>query len=293
MLQEMAALGFSRVELSHGIRITLVPGILRAVEEGIATVTSTHNFCPLPTGVNQAAPNLFEPSTPDRREHEQWVRQTRRSLDFAAQVGARALVCHLGSVRRWWYHPTEKLARYRGERGALDAHGDAAYVACRDRILARLRAVGAGFWARTQASLAEVVDYAAEKGVRLGLENREKLEELPLDDAFPALFAASDLARVGYWHDTGHAQIKHDLGVIDHRQQLERNAGALWGFHLHDVDDSGRDHQAVGSGHVDFPMVSRYFRPGQNFVLELSPRLTADEVVRSRTRLEALLPAAA
>eukprot|EP01035_Chromulina_nebulosa_P037749 gene37748-50959_t len=46
----MAALGYEYVELSHGIRITLVPGILRGVEEGIVKVSSTHNFCPLPTG---------------------------------------------------------------------------------------------------------------------------------------------------------------------------------------------------------------------------------------------------
>ena len=38
MLSEMAGLGFDRVELSHGIRITLVPGILRAVEEGLVKV---------------------------------------------------------------------------------------------------------------------------------------------------------------------------------------------------------------------------------------------------------------
>ena len=34
MLKEMAKLGFEYIELSHGIRITLVPGILRGVEEG-------------------------------------------------------------------------------------------------------------------------------------------------------------------------------------------------------------------------------------------------------------------
>jgi len=34
MLREMADLGFTHAELSHGIRITLVPGILKAVEEG-------------------------------------------------------------------------------------------------------------------------------------------------------------------------------------------------------------------------------------------------------------------
>jgi hypothetical protein len=77
MLAEMAALGFEYVELSHGVRITLVPGILKAVEAGVVKVSSTHNFCPLPTGVVQAAPNLFEPSAREHREHDQWLRHTR------------------------------------------------------------------------------------------------------------------------------------------------------------------------------------------------------------------------
>src|SRR5688500_17476089 len=51
MLKEMTALGFEYVELSHGIRIPLVPGIIKAVEEGIVKISSTHNFCPLPTGI--------------------------------------------------------------------------------------------------------------------------------------------------------------------------------------------------------------------------------------------------
>ena len=37
------------------------------------------------------------------------------------------------------------------------------------------------------------------------------------------------------------------MGLIDHRGQLEANAGRLIGFHLHDVVD-GHDHQAIGSG---------------------------------------------
>jgi len=98
MLREMADLGYEYVELSHGIRITLVPGILKAVEEGIVKISSTHNFCPLPTGVVQAAPNLFQPSVTEHREHDQWLRHTKRSIDFAAQVKAQVLVCHLGSV---------------------------------------------------------------------------------------------------------------------------------------------------------------------------------------------------
>ena len=87
----------------------LVPGILKAVEEGMIKVGSTHNFCPLPIGVVQAAPNLFEPSATDHKEHEQWVRHTKRSIDFAAQVRARVLVCHVGSVSCFWSSPERKL----------------------------------------------------------------------------------------------------------------------------------------------------------------------------------------
>ena len=55
----MADLGFEQVELGYGVRIVLVPGILKAVEEGMIKVGSTHNVCPLPIGVVQAAANFF------------------------------------------------------------------------------------------------------------------------------------------------------------------------------------------------------------------------------------------
>ena len=55
MLREMADLGFQYVELSHGVRLSLVPGILRALDEGFIKVASVHNFCPLPVGVMGAA----------------------------------------------------------------------------------------------------------------------------------------------------------------------------------------------------------------------------------------------
>ena len=48
MLEWMASLGFKNVELSHGISINLVPGIIQAVEDGVIEVSSVHNFCPLP-----------------------------------------------------------------------------------------------------------------------------------------------------------------------------------------------------------------------------------------------------
>lgn len=290
MLSEMAGLGFSRVELSHGIRITLVPGILKAVDEGIVKVGSTHNFCPLPMGVLQAAPNVFQPSSPDDRERDQWLRQTRRSIDFAAQVGASVLVCHLGSVRYLWLAPDRRMTKYRAAHPEAVESGDKAYRALVEDALRKLRRRMGPYWQRTQDCIRGVLDYAAGKGVRLALENREAFEELPVDADFPGLLAGMPPpAFAGYWHDTGHANLKERMGLISHRGQLEANAARLLGFHLHDVDSEGHDHQAIGTGAVDFAMVSQFWRPEHLFVIELSPRATVEGVLASKSRVEALL----
>jgi sugar phosphate isomerase/epimerase len=293
MLREMAGLGFSHVELSHGIRITLVPGILKAVEEGLIQVSSTHNICPLPAGVLQAAPNYYEPSARDGREREQWVRHTKRSLDFAAQVKARVMVCHLGSVSFFWFNPVRRLQRYLAHHPAAGRSGDKAYQALLARALQKLRRNLEPFWGDTRASIAKVLDYAREKGVRLGFENREKFEELPVDADFPDFLAGLPPdAPVGYWHDAGHADIKESMGLLDHRRQLELNAARLAGFHLHDVSADGEDHQPVGSGRIDFGMLSRFWRPEHLLVLEIGPRAPAEGVRSSKARIESLLGAA-
>ncbi len=289
MLREIADLGFSHVELSHGIRIILVPGILKAVEEGMIKVSSTHNFCPLPAGVTQAAPNLFQPSVRERSGHEQWLRYTKRSLDLAAKVKAKVMVLHLGSVKFFWFPPSGKLHAYlRNVTGA--STGDARYIEILRKACLRLRENMVPAWDQVLASLEEIGGYAAERGVTLGCENREKFEELPLDDDFEALFAALPATvPCGYWHDTGHAQIKQDLGLLQHRDHLARYAPRALGFHLHDVNSLGKDHQTIGSGSVDFEMVSSHWRPDHLLTLELSPRVSVEDVMLSKERVEALV----
>jgi sugar phosphate isomerase/epimerase len=291
MLREMAALGFEYAELSHGIRITLVPGILRAVEEGIIKISSTHNFCPLPTGVTQAAPNLFEPSAREHREHEQWVRHTKRSLDFAAQVKAKVVVCHLGSVSFFWFNPARNIKKYLGDHAEAGRDpNDKAYEKLVAKSFVRLRKRMGPFWEQTKASLNEIYDYTAQKGLKLGLENREKFEELPIDADYAEFIAGQPTtAPIGYWHDTGHADIKEGMGMLKHREHLEKNAPRLIGFHLHDVSAKGSDHQAVGSGQIDFKMVSSFWKPDHLLTLELSPRITVEDVKLSKQRIEAMM----
>jgi sugar phosphate isomerase/epimerase len=290
MLREAADLGFSQVELSHGIRISLVPGIIKAVREGWIGVASTHNFCPLPAGITSAAPNLYMPSSQDSRERSQWLRHTTRSLDFAAQMKARAMVMHLGRAEFFWFNPKRKLDSWRDRRPGELLGEDPAYRKALEKACIKLRKRIGPFWHSVRAGLEHVASYAAEKGVRLGLENRESFDELPIDADFPELFAGMTKPEAaGYWHDTGHAQIKREMGLIDPLEQLRQHEGRTVGFHLHDVV-RGADHQPIGTGTVDWVGTSRFFRPEHIFVLEFSPRLKPEQVTESFSYLQSLLP---
>ena len=311
MVEEMVGLGFKRIELSHGIRISLVPGILKAVEEKLVEVGSVHNFCPIPPSAWQAAPNLFEPASTDKQERELWKRYTERTLDFAVKVGAPKVVMHSGSAWFFFGSPEAKFEKWLSaqKREAIEAvsaehaevdeaievnefeletklYASEAFKKQRDRILRRIKRASKKPLRYLNESYATILPYAKERGLQLGLENREGLEELPLDRAYPDFMEKlEDAETFGYWHDTGHAQLKHRLGLLDHRAHLEAMAPRLIGFHLHDVSEGGRDHRVPGTGTIDFDMVAEFVRPEHTLVLELSPSLSRDQVRASRDYL--------
>src|SRR2546426_5909659 len=86
MLHEIRELGFDCVELGHGTRISLVEGILKAVQGGVVRVCSVHNFCPLPLGRFDAAPNAYLFSAREELEWDNAVRHTRNSIEFATKI---------------------------------------------------------------------------------------------------------------------------------------------------------------------------------------------------------------
>jgi sugar phosphate isomerase/epimerase len=285
MIDEVRELGFKRIELSHGIRMSLVPGILKAVEEGVIEVSSVHNFCPLPNMVQHAAPNLYQPSSSDRRERELWHRYSLQTLDFAVKVGATRVVMHSGSVHFFFFSPEARLERWI-EKAGLEAQELREHKGFRkrcDRVLRRIRRSSPPWLARVQESYQKLLPEVRDRSLLLGIENREGLEELPLDADFEAfLDGLGDDAPLGYWHDCGHAQLKHQFGLLDHPAHLEKMAPRLLGFHLHDVSESGKDHQVPGTGVIDFDMIARFVQPEHSLILELSPALTTDQVLQSK-----------
>jgi sugar phosphate isomerase/epimerase len=264
MLREIRDLGFSFAELSHGIRISLLPGILEAVEAGEIKISSLHNFCPLPMGVNYPAPNLYQFSASRPRERELAQRHTLKTIEFATRVQAPAVVLHSGSIDMKNY--TDKLPEK--------------YARLCEEVDKQREAKKGPFVERVNELLRELLPAAEAAGLKLAIENRQALEELPLDSDFQFLFRELASPTVVYWHDTGHGQIKENLGFAHHAMHVESLRDHLFGFHIHDVLFPGRDHVAPGSGMVDFSALKPFVKPEHIKVFELSPSLTVDEVKR-------------
>ena len=272
MLQEIRDLGFQFAELSHGIRVSLLPGIIESVAAGEIKISSLHNFCPLPMGVTSPAPNLYQFSSDRPRERELAERYTLKTIELAARLKAPLVVIHSGSIEMKDY--TDKLLDLvaRGQRDTPKYKKLCAeYAKKRD---AKKEPV----FERVKETFKKILPEAESRNVKLGVENRQALEELPIETDCQFLFHDIDSPALVYWHDTGHAQIKENLGFIHHVLHLESLRDHLAGFHIHDVQFPGRDHCAPGSGNVDFAALKPSVKPHHIKVFEFSPALTIDEV---------------
>jgi len=280
MLREIRDLGFEYAELSHGTRISLLPGILEAVDAGEIKISSLHNFCPLPMGVTNSAPNLYQFSAERERERDLAFRCTVKTLETAVRVKASLVVLHLGSIEIKEH--TDKLLDM-VQRGQKDTPK---YAKLCSEFDEKRESRKAPFFERTKELLKRLVPEAETRGVTLGAENREALEELPFESDFQFLFREITSRNLAYWHDTGHAQIKENLGFIVHKMHLESMRDHLFGFHIHDVQFPGRDHCAPGSGMIDFESLKPMVRPHHIKVFEFSPSLTAQQVTAGAVHIK-------
>ncbi len=299
MLREIRELGFEYAELSHGIRVSLIPGIFEAVDAGEIKISTLHNFCPLPLGVNHAAPNIYKFTALEQRERDNALKHTLKTLETAARVNAKLVVLHMGAVDMKDYTDTlvdllEAKPRGNAEpppqkTGFLSSltgmfGGNPAEAAsrkfeklCREAIEQReARKERHVFHACNL--LRTIADKATALGVKLGIENREAVEEIPFESDFRAFFKQFPPPTVGYWHDTGHGQIKENLGFIRHAQHLQSMADRLHGFHIHDVQFPGRDHCPPGTGMIDFAALKPFVKPEHIKVFEMSPRVPTPDV---------------
>jgi sugar phosphate isomerase/epimerase len=282
MLREIRDLGFEYAELSHGIRISLLPGVLDAVDAKEIKISTLHNFCPLPMGINYAAPNIFKFTSLDRRERENAFKHTLKTLETAERVGAQLVVLHMGAIDMKDY--TDKLIDMVG----ANEKGSPKYEKLCNEVIEKREQKKEKFSEAAYEMLRQIQQHAQRRGLKLGIENREALEEIPFETDFTLFFAEFQNETVRYWHDCGHAQIKHNLGFIDHAMHLETMSPWLHGFHIHDVQFPGRDHCPPGSGMIEFAALKPFVKPDHIKVLELSPGVQPQDVLTGFAHLKSV-----
>ena len=226
-------LGFDGLELGFRTTEEQVRGIRRRLDE--MPVGSVHAFCPVPISAPQGHPELYLLASADEGGRALARLHVRRNIEFAAEIGASAVVLHAGRVmcrglmRRW-----DMKRRIRRGRKMLDVF---------------------------RRELDEIVPLLEARKVVLGLEN------LPYLEGFPAEWEMTDLVSewVKPWFDTGHDFVRRQRGWTE--GALPDARSGVVGLHLND-SFGGDDHLPPGEGKVDFASLKAVAQVAEHLVFE-------------------------
>lgn len=280
-LPAVTKLGFGTVELNVEVPETWMEDIERSVEKQEIAVSSLHNYCPrlenLPQ--NRSIYSGYHINSDNEEERQLAVRYTLRTIEWASRLKAKAVVVHAGEVRTdpsggEFYRYLQQF----GRNGKL-------YQQYYDAFMADRRLKSPRYLDLLKKSLEEVLEFARAKNVYIGLENRFFLHEIPNIEEIGILLDTFNGAPVGYWHDTGHAEVFVRQGwVKEHADYLKRYASKAVGCHLHDLRKIS-DHYAPGSGDLDFAALASYLAGIPLKIIEAHAKSSPKEVSASREYL--------
>ncbi|MEZ4502707.1 MAG: sugar phosphate isomerase/epimerase [Dehalococcoidia bacterium] len=252
-VRRAAELGFAGIEVNHGMDAWQLREAFEAAGRYGLEVTSLHAPAPLELveafdGRENRTLNL---AALDEAERGTAVEHHLRSLEVAAAHEVGRVVVHLGGIGAL----DESLASERWLRTHFDRRERPDIAEEWDERLEAARAerasVAPPWFEAARRSLAELAARAADLGVTMGLESRLRYHEFPLPEECANLVAPYAASVVGYWHDTGHAEVLARIGVVPLASWFPLTEGRLVGVHVSDVRGL-RDHYAPGAGDLDF-----------------------------------------
>ena len=278
LIDQLRELGFDRVELNYQVRTEWLSGIRRRIDEGAIKVSSVHNVFP------KTLDKKFDTDSvmlgyEDESLRQQAVELAKGSVEWACVLGAGAVV----------FHPTE-VPMSPDEfdvplKALIKAHktDTEEYRTLRAKMLAARQAQP--YLDRMMKSIDELANYVAKNNlpVKLGMENRAMCHQCPIYSEFDLIADRFAGGPVGIWLDTGHAIMMEEMGL----QQLplsKKVADMIVGMHIHDAVDA-LDHYAPCTLPNDVLAPYReYIVNSPIKVLELSGRLSAEEIITGTDR---------
>lgn len=280
MCDEIRELGFECIEVSHGLPLSMLPGVLKAVERGRIRVVGVHNFCPAPIEVKGDVPDAYRFTSHRESERERAMRLTEETLLAAERLGACYVVLHMGSIELFRGHGATRELERMARHGYL---GTQEYARRKGEIVRRRARLAPLYYERARVALHRLAELADKRGLILGIEGRSHLEQVPGEAEMLQLMQEFDsVPCVRYWHDFGHIQRKHNLLLLNHEQHLRSLHPWLYGAHVNDVAWPSRDHREPfyhRGGDVSFArLLSQFFTPDMPLSWELSRSIPAGRI---------------
>ena len=289
MIDEIVEMGFRNIELSHGMMITKLPGLQKAYKAGKFNCVGVHNFFPSPVEVMIDAPDAFEYTSHRSYDRKRAMDMTLKTLEVAGEFEADYMVLHMGSApmnpKKW----TKRLtAMVENEE---DKSKEKKYNKLKEKFIKKRAKIGRLYYSRAIEALEQISEKAKEVGVTLAVESRSRYEDMPTETEMIALQEHfKDDPSVGYWHDFGHVQLKHNIHLLEHEEWLATMEPYLVGCHVHDVYWPKRDHRVPLTGELDFKSLLKYVDPKLPLTWELSPTRDKEEILEAKKVWELAFP---
>ena len=275
-------LGYPAVEINY-----VIPpeGVEELLASNHVSIVSLHSPTPRVKDGNGRWSDALNLATLDDEERGQAVRLACTTIDHAVRAGARYIVVHLGGIetegknrvfdserqlRRLFDSGTRPDARPSGRDG--DEVDDLRRRAHAQRLEGAARNLP-----QARRSLAQIAEYAAAKGIAIGLENRFHYHEFPSVDELPELLEGYPPNVAGFWLDVGHVEVLDRLGLVPKNRWLDELGDRCLGAHVHDVDGLA-DHRAPGLGDVDWSYIARGLPPDAPRIFEINQKQPEEAV---------------
>jgi len=261
-------LGFAKIELNHQIDSAMLAGI----DMGQYQFSSVHEPCPSDVSTDELKKREWLISSPEEDNRKQGVESIKRSIDLAHKLGAPVIVVHCGMVSTDL--SAEKELRKLFDAGKAETDE---YLEQKQNMMKRRADLVGPCFDAVKKSLLELLGYAGQFRIRLGLENRYHYFDIPSLEEMGELLALAGPDHLGFIFDVGHAQAMDRLGFYLHEEWLRRYAPRMIETHLHDVIGVN-DHYAPGLGEVDFDIVASYLPDDAIRTFELQATNSPEQV---------------
>jgi len=265
-----ARLGFPAIEINYVIPPEGVEALLSNDHVGIVSLHSPTPRIKMADGKPSDALNL---ASTNEEERAFAVQRARVTIDHAARCGARYMVVHLGGIEGGMFREEGQL-RKRYDAGERDG---AEIDALRRSAIERRGEATPAYLPLASRSLGEITEYAASRGVAVGLENRYHYHEFPGPGEMRELLDQYPPEVAGFWLDVGHAEVLDRLGLERHDRWLNELGDRCIGAHVHDVDGLA-DHRAPGHGTADWPHYAEKLPTHVPRVFEINQKIDEDQV---------------